>query len=61
MQGVYFLAFTEQTEIKPREGEIAEVEWVPIESAEKALTHENDRVVLRAALKRIGQNVNIIN
>ena len=58
---VYFLAFTEQTEIKPREGEIAEVEWVPIESAEKALTHENDRVVLRAALKRIGQNVNMIN
>ncbi len=58
---VYFLAFTEQTEIKPREGEIAEVEWVPIESAEKALTHENDRVVLRAALKRIGQNMNMIN
>lgn len=51
---VYFLAFTDQTEIRPREGEIAEVEWVPIEKAEATLTHENDRVVFRAALKRIG-------
>lgn len=51
---VYFLAFTDQVEIRPREGEIAEVEWVPIEKAEAALTHENDRVVFRAALKRIG-------
>lgn len=51
---VYFLAFTDQTEVSPREGEIAEVDWVPIEKAEASLTHENDRVVFRAALKRIG-------
>lgn len=52
---VYFLAFTDQREIKPREGEIAEVDWIPIEQAENALSHENDKVVLRAALKRIGK------
>lgn len=52
---VYFLAFTDQTEIHPREGEIAEVAWVPIDTAEQNLTHENDRIVFRAALKRIGQ------
>jgi 8-oxo-dGTP pyrophosphatase MutT (NUDIX family) len=51
---VYFLAFTDQVEIAPREGEIAEVEWIPIEKAEASLSHENDRVVLRSALKRIG-------
>ena len=51
---VYFLAFTDQTEISPREGEIAEVEWIPIEKAEASLSHENDRVVFRSALKRIG-------
>lgn len=50
---VYFLTETSQTEIHPREGEIAEVEWVPLERAEEALTHENDRRVLRAALRRI--------
>ena len=32
---VYFLAFTTAKEIHAREGEIAEVEWVPIEEAER--------------------------
>ena len=50
---VYFLTRTEQEEIKPREGEIAEVEWVPLQKAEASLTHENDKTVLRAAMKRI--------
>lgn len=45
---VYFLAFTRDEAIQPRQGEIAEVSWVPLETAEGALTHENDRVVLRA-------------
>lgn len=48
---VYFLTETKQTEIHPREGEIAEVEWVPLSGAEEALTHENDRRVLRAAMR----------
>ena len=52
---VYFLTRTEQTEIRPREGEIAEVEWVPLDRAERSLTHENDKTVLRAALQRIGE------
>ena len=47
---VYFLTRTEQTEIMPRAGEIAEVEWVPLEKAESYLTHENDKTVLRAAI-----------
>lgn len=53
---VYFLAFTDQVDIQPREGEIAEVAWVPISVAEQYLTHENDKIVFRAALKRIGQS-----
>ena len=50
---VYFLAFTTEAEIHPREGEIAEVEWVPIEEAEKCLTHENDKTVFRSAMERL--------
>ncbi len=53
---VYFLAFTTEESIKPREGEIAEVEWVPIEDAEQCLTHENDKTVFRAAMERL-QNI----
>ena len=50
---VYFLTATEQKEIHPREGEIAEVEWVPLENAESSLTHENDKLIFRAAMKRL--------
>ena len=50
---VYFLAFTTSAEIKPREGEIAEVEWVPLHEAEASLTHENDKTVFRAAMERM--------
>ena len=50
---VYFLAFTTSAEIKAREGEIAEVEWVPLEEAEAALTYENDKTVFRAAMERM--------
>ncbi len=50
---VYFLTRTEQEEIRAREGEIAEVAWVPLEQAEESLTHENDKTVLRAAMKRL--------
>ena len=55
---VYFLAFTRQSEISPREGEIAEVEWIPLEDAEKCLAHENDKTVFRAAMERM-QNLSI--
>ena len=51
---VYFLAWTDQEEICPREGEIAEVEWIPLERAEVCLTHENDKTVFRAAMKKRG-------
>ena len=50
---VYFLAKTEQEEIHPREGEIAEVEWIPLDAAETCLTYENDKTILRAAMKRL--------
>ena len=50
---VYFLAFTTSADIKPREGEIAEVEWVPLHEAEACLTHENDKTVFRAAMERM--------
>ncbi len=50
---VYFLARTEQIEIHPRRGEIAQVEWVPLLTAERYLTHDNDKQVLHAALQRL--------
>ena len=50
---VYFLAFTTNPDIKPREGEIAEVEWIPLEEAEECLAHENDKTVFRAAMERM--------
>lgn len=50
---VYFLAFTRQTDIKPRPGEVAEVEWIPVEEASDHLTHENDKYVLELAIKHI--------
>ena len=49
----YFLTETKQADVRPRPGEIAQVEWVPLEQAEASLTHENDKTVLRAAIKRI--------
>lgn len=50
---VYFLTETKQKNIRAREGEIAQVEWVPIDQAEASLTHENDRMVFRAAMKKL--------
>ena len=50
---VYFLAFTTNADISPREGEIAEVEWIPLEQAEECLAHENDKMVFRAAMERM--------
>ena len=50
---VYFLAFTKQTEIKPRPGEIAEVYWIPLEEAESLLAHDNDKRVLNLAIEYI--------
>ena len=55
---VYFLAFTTDESIKAREGEIAEVEWVPLDEAEACLTHENDKTVFRAAMARM-EHINV--
>ena len=55
---VYFLAFTTSPDVRPREGEIAEVEWIPLEQAEGCLTHENDKTVFRAAMERM-QNLSV--
>jgi len=52
---VYFLTETKQKEIHAREGEIAEVEWVPVDLAEQSLNHENDKTVFRAAMKSYAQ------
>ncbi len=53
---VYFLSETEQEEIRPRQGEIAEVEWIPVDEAEATLSHENDKMVFRAAIKHFCEN-----
>ena len=50
---VYFLTETAQTEIRPRQGEIAKVEWVPLEEVERSLTHENDKIIFRAAVQKL--------
>lgn len=50
---VYFLARTEQIDIRPRRGEIAQVEWIPLLQAERYLTHENDKRVLNAARNKL--------
>lgn len=51
---VYFLTETDRETIRPREGEIAEVEWVPVEEVVSSLTFENDRTVFRAAMQKLG-------
>lgn len=53
---VYFLSVTDQKSVHPHDGEIADVEWVPLENAERFLTHENDKIVLRSALKSLDQS-----
>jgi 8-oxo-dGTP pyrophosphatase MutT (NUDIX family) len=50
---VYFLAFTTDPNVRARAGEIAEVEWIPLEEAENCLTHENDKTVLRSATEKL--------
>ena len=50
---IYFLGFTTDPRITAREGEIAEVEWIPLDEAEQCLTYENDKTVLRAAIERL--------
>ena len=50
---VYFMAITDQRATRARDGEIADVEWVALENAERSLTHENDKIVLRAATKAL--------
>ena len=50
---VYFRAFTEQQETYPAKGEVAVVEWIPIEKATCLLAHENDRCVLADALSHV--------
>lgn len=54
---VYFLTHTTQKDIRPREGEIAQVEWVPLEQVEASLTHENDKLVFRSAMKKLNLEV----
>lgn len=50
---VYFLARSEQTDVRPRRGEIAQVEWLPLDGAQRYLTHDNDKKVLHAALEKL--------
>lgn len=48
---IYFLAFTKETETVAQPGEIAEVEWVPLDEARNTLTHDNDKRVLDCAIE----------
>ena len=46
---VFFLAESENTDAVPQPEEVSAVEWLPLEEALRALTHESDREVLRKA------------
>ena len=52
-QVVYFVAFTKQTEVAPREGEVAVAEWIPVERAVECLVHNNDKRVFENALSYV--------
>ena len=52
-QVVYFLAFTKQTEIKAREGEVALADWILVEDAPNCIVHNNDKRVFELAMKHI--------
>ena len=52
-QVVYFLAQTDSEAIAPREGEIATVEWIPLEESMNLLAHDNDRRILTEALHKL--------
>ena len=52
-QVVYFLGRTEQVYVHPQRGEVAQVEWIPLERAESVLTHDNDKKVLGAAREKL--------
>ena len=53
VNGYYDAFMRYNADIKAREGEIAEVEWIPLEQAEVCLAHENDKTVFRAAMERM--------
>ncbi len=46
----YFLSVTNTERVVPQPGEVAEVFWVDANEAEKTLSHNNDKQVLRHAL-----------
>ena len=48
---VYFLAVTDQKDTSPREGEVAWVEWIPVDKAITLLAHANDKNVLSSAIE----------
>ena len=50
---VYFLGRTDQVYVHPQRGEVAQVEWIPFDRAEKYLTHDNDKKVLDAARRKL--------
>ena len=52
-QVVYFLAFTKQTEIKAREGEVAVAEWILVDKAPLCIVHNNDKRVFELAMEHI--------
>ena len=56
---VYFLAYTNRSEIHPRRGEIAEAFWVDVRRACEVLDHANDRHVFEKALSYIENEENI--
>ena len=50
---VYFVAYTEDRDLRPRRGEIAEAFWVDTAIASSVLDHDNDRHVFEKAMEYI--------
>ena len=53
-QVVYFLGEAHSAALVRQEEEISELRWVPIADALKAVTFQNDRMLITTAMERLG-------
>ena len=52
---VYFVATTDKVDTVPRANEIAAVEWIKVECAQRLLAHTNDKKVFAMALEYMNE------
>ena len=52
---VYFIGTTDQSELKRQEEEVSEIKWVELDEAERLVTFENDRNLVKSAREFINK------